>query len=194
MCSRTCTIPGIEGIREASSGAHAHASHTAIAIRPASAIRYAVMAASFAGNQINVRQTAVAIVSGANPIPPDAIRLRSAAAGPRADVDLPRRVPARSRAPAISKSARTATRFATPCDNALDGRMVRPEIRVAVRLKKPAAGFPGAGFGIFDVGIMQVFCPTGQELFFETMVASGRSADHANGGLGPFAFSAARVW
>jgi hypothetical protein len=41
---------------------------------------------------------------------------------------------------------------------------VRPEIRVAVRLKKPATGFP-ARASFFDFDIMQVFCPTGQELF-----------------------------
>jgi hypothetical protein len=139
--------PGLRADEPDDSGAHENASHTAIAIRPASAsdIRYAVMAASFAGHQTNLRQTAVAIVSGANPIPPDAIHLRIGAAGPLADMDLPRRVPARSRVPAISRKARTATRFATPCDNALDGRMVRPEIRVAVRFEKARGRFPGAG-------------------------------------------------
>jgi hypothetical protein len=42
--------------------------------------------------------------------------------------------------------------------------MVRPEMRVAVRLKKPAAGFP-ARASFVDIEFMQVICPTGQELF-----------------------------
>jgi hypothetical protein len=50
------------------------------------------------------------------------------------------------------------------CDAWRQWEMVRPEMRVAVRLKKPATGFPARAC-IFDVEIMQVICPTGQELF-----------------------------
>ena len=75
-----------------------------------------------------------AIMSGANPI--------SAKRRPRADVDLatPRRHVRACRL--LLVKARTATRFATPGDDAPHGRMLRPEMRVAVRSKKPATGFP----------------------------------------------------
>jgi len=72
--------------------AHAHPSHTAIAISPTSAseIRYAVIGFPPEKNLRHDRH--VRIISGANLIP---IR------GPRAVVDLgPRRVPPRSRVPA----------------------------------------------------------------------------------------------
>jgi hypothetical protein len=41
--------------------------------------------------------------------------------------------------------------------------MVRPKMRIAVRLKKPAAGFPGAGSkNSCDDEDMPVICPTAQ--------------------------------
>ncbi len=57
--------------------AHAGPSHTAIATRPAtaSAIKYTVMPASSAVNQLCGMIAVLAIISGANPIPPSAIRM-----------------------------------------------------------------------------------------------------------------------
>ena len=57
--------------------AHASPSHTAIATRPAtaSAIKYTVMPASSAVNQLCGMIAVLAIISGANPIPPSAIRM-----------------------------------------------------------------------------------------------------------------------
>jgi hypothetical protein len=85
--------------------------------------------------------------------------------GPRAVVDLGHAACRHVRACRLTLiKARTATRFATPGDNALLGRMVRPEMRVAVRLKKPAAGFPGAGSKTScDDEDMPVICPTAQD-------------------------------
>jgi hypothetical protein len=73
-----------------------------------------------------------------------------------------------ARAGKIEK-ARTATRFATPCDNALDGRMVRPEMRVAVRLKKPAAGFPARAY-IFRFLDYAGDLPDGARTFLENFL------------------------
>jgi hypothetical protein len=74
-------------------GAHERPSHTAIAIRPANAsdIRYAVMLASLFGHELNVRHDAFnAIISGANPIPPGAIRMADRRwPGPRRAWTLP---------------------------------------------------------------------------------------------------------
>src|SRR5664279_2651112 len=69
------------------------------------------------------------------------------------------------RAPAAVIKARTTTRFATPGDKCAAWEMVRPEMRVAVRLKKPAAGFPARACdeNSCDVEHMQVICPTAQE-------------------------------
>jgi hypothetical protein len=72
-----------------------------------------------------------------------AIRMADRREGPRAVVDFGHAACRHVRACRLTLiKARTATRFATPGDNALLGRMVRAEIRVAVRLKKPAAGLP----------------------------------------------------
>jgi len=57
--------------------------------------------------------------------------------------------------PTVADKARTATRFATPGDNALHGRMLRPNLRVAVRLKKPAAGFPARAL---EISAMMKIC------------------------------------
>jgi hypothetical protein len=45
--------------------------------------------------------------------------------------------------------------------------MVRPEMRVAVRLKKPAAGFPARALeeNSCDAELMPVICPTEQDIF-----------------------------
>src|SRR5204862_8134762 len=57
--------------------AHASPSHTAIATKPAtaSAIKYTVMPASSAVNQLSSMIALPAIISGANPIRPSAIRM-----------------------------------------------------------------------------------------------------------------------
>jgi hypothetical protein len=52
-------------------------------------------------------------------------------------------------------------------------------MRVAVRLKKPAAGFPARAL-FFDCEIMQVFCPTGQELFLRAAAGLAASAFYSN--------------
>ena len=63
-------------------------------------------------------------------------------------------------------TARTATRFVTPDDNALPKEMVRPEMRATVRLRKPASGFPARAHDEnCDGELMPVICPTAQELF-----------------------------
>jgi hypothetical protein len=108
-----------------------------------------------------VRQTAVAIVSGANPIPPGAIREQIGAVGPRCGRGL-----ATPRAGTFARAGniKKGSDGNALCDAWRYPEMVRPKMRVAVRLKKPATGFPARAL-FFDFEIMQVFCPTGQELF-----------------------------
>jgi hypothetical protein len=49
------------------------------------------------------------------------------------------------------------------CDACAAWEMVRPEMRVAVRLKKPAAGFPARALdeSFCDVELMPMICPVG---------------------------------
>jgi hypothetical protein len=81
--------------------AHENPSHTAMATNPtkASEIRYAVMLASHLLNSSwarlttldtnkNMRHDRFAIISGANPIPPGAIRMADRRGGAAADVDV----------------------------------------------------------------------------------------------------------
>jgi len=79
-----------------------------------------------------------AIISGANPIPPGAIRMADRRGGAAGERGLgPRRVPARSRVPA--KKGSDGSSLATLRQRRV-GRMWRRA--AAVRFKKPATGFP----------------------------------------------------
>ncbi len=81
-----------------------------------------------------------AIISGANPIPPGAIRMadrRGGAAGERGVG--PRRMPARSRVPANKRLGR---QLACDAQATTRGEDVAPRRAAAVRFKKPATGFP----------------------------------------------------
>jgi hypothetical protein len=79
-----------------------------------------------------------AIISGANPIPPGAIRMVDRRGGAAADVDFqPRRVPARSRVPANKRLGRQLA-----CGPQAMWGGVAPRRSAAVRFKKPATGLP----------------------------------------------------
>ena len=142
--------------------AHENPSQTAIATTPAneSDIKYAVTMASTCMNEM-CGMIAFAIISGANPIPPSAIRMadrRGGAAGERGpghaacrhvracqliEYDPEKWEAVFRRDIAQLQKARTAARLRRVLRHCADmGRMWRHEILSAVRFKKPATGFP----------------------------------------------------
>src|SRR3981189_447017 len=135
---------------------------------------------------------AFAIISGANPIPPSAIRMadrRGGAAGERGPG--PAACPHVRAGPVIEydpekweavfrrdiaqlEKARTAARLRRVLRHCADmGRMWRHEILSAVRFKKPATG-SRRGLNSCDVVHMPVICPTCQILLAR---AKGSNSD-----------------
>ena len=100
-----------------------------------------------------------AIISGANPIPPGAIRGADRCGGAARGRGLgPRRLPARSRVPANKRLGR---QLACDAQATTRGEDVAPRRAAAVRLKSPRP-VSRRGLNSCDIELMPVICPTCQ--------------------------------